>query len=192
MKNPYLFGGFFLANFNYKIEESWEFLTKKCPPVEVSPIYIYICLYMYYQCTCMCTYISLRWSSARRQVPGSPLVCQRRSWSQTRMWSHALPSAPPTLTAACLACTVSCSQPTQETLPQPWSRALESWAPSLQMSSRQPRLSWRQTENSEHRSWAFFCTSIPVAATLKTSFLDLFVFCLRVALLNCDMEIDAD
>ena len=42
MENPHVFVGFFLANFNYKTGEKLRFLTKMCPPVGVSPIYIYI------------------------------------------------------------------------------------------------------------------------------------------------------
>ena len=41
-ENSHLFGGFFLANFNYKTGEISSFLTNKCPPIEVSPIYIYM------------------------------------------------------------------------------------------------------------------------------------------------------
>ena len=40
-KTPTFLWGFFLANFNYKTGRKLRFLTKMCPPVGVSPIYIY-------------------------------------------------------------------------------------------------------------------------------------------------------
>ena len=42
MKTPTFLWGFFLADFNYKTGEKLRFLTKMCPPVGVSPIYIYM------------------------------------------------------------------------------------------------------------------------------------------------------
>ena len=40
-KTPTFCGVFFLANFNYKIGGKLRFLTKRCPPVGVSPMSIY-------------------------------------------------------------------------------------------------------------------------------------------------------
>ena len=42
MKNPHVFVGVFHGQFYYKTGEKLRFLTKMCPPVGVSPIYIYI------------------------------------------------------------------------------------------------------------------------------------------------------
>ena len=44
-KTPTFLWGFFLAIFYYKTGEKVNFLTKMCPPVGVSPIYIYIYIY---------------------------------------------------------------------------------------------------------------------------------------------------
>ena len=41
-KTPTNLWGFFLADFNYKTGEKLRFLTKMCPPVGVSPFFIYV------------------------------------------------------------------------------------------------------------------------------------------------------
>ena len=93
-KTPTFLWGLFLANFNFKTGGKLRFLTKRCPPVGVSPIYIYIYIYVKplfgrdwdLAWLCCVGLLRLKGSSSteRREMwchlHGSSLSCLRRGW----------------------------------------------------------------------------------------------------------------